>query len=433
MNMNRGELIVGLDVGTTKTCVVIGEVNPSSGSNGSSSTMIFPFGKSTAFQEGNINIIGFGIVPSKGIKKGIVVNMEEAVDSIGNALKEAEAMSSLNIKAVYAGVKGRYIDYISSQGVIAIKGKEVTQEDVDGVIDAARAIAIPFDRKILHVVPTGFTINGQNGIQDPRGMEGIRLEASVQIITAEAMSVHNLTKACQKAGLDVIDIVFEPFATAMAVLNHDEREMGVALVDIGGGTTDITLFLDGNICYTSVIPIGGINFTNDIAIGLRTSTKDAEDIKKRYGSSMLSLVKEDEEIEVGYPDERPIRMIPRRHLIEIIQPRAEELLSLVVDDLRKSGFYGMMTSGVVLVGGGCLLNGMDVMAENMIELPVRRGYLRVGKGIPDAINSPAFASSVGLVLYGAGELLKESGDKNGGVLRGMMTKLKEWTGGIFKP
>lgn len=421
--MKMGELIVCLDVGTTKTCVVVGEINPSSGSNGDFSL---------AIQEGAINIIGFGIAPSKGIKKGVVVNMEEAVDSVRKAIMEAESMSGVSIKAVYAGIKGRHIDYISSHGVIAVKGKEITQEDVDGVIDAARAVAIPFDRKILHVVPTGFIINGQNGIHDPRGMEGVRLEGSVQIITADAMSVHNLTKTCQKAGVDVIDVVFEPFATAMAVLKHDERELGVVLVDIGGGTTDIAIFLDGNICHTSVLPIGGINFTNDIAIGLRTSAKDAEDIKKKHGSSMLSLIKENEEIEVGYSGERPPRIIPRRHLIEIIQPRVEELFSLVADDLRKSGFYGMMASGVVLTGGGALLNGMDIMAENMIELPVRIGNLRAGGGMPGVLDGPAFTSSMGLVLYGAEGLLRGSGNKKWNILKNMMTRFRGWTEGIFR-
>ncbi len=422
--MKRGELVVGLDVGTTKTCVVVGEVNISSGSdNGFFSGSV---------HEGIVDIIGLGVVPSKGLKKGVVVNMEETVESIRKAVREAESMSGVTIKAVYTGIKGRHIDYISSQGVIAVKGREITQEDVDGVIDAARAVAIPFDRKILHVIPTGFTVNGQNGIHDPRGMEGIRLEANVQIITADATTVHNLTKACHKAGLEVIDVVFEPFATAMAVLSHDEKELGVVLVDVGGGTTDVALFLEGSICHTSVLPIGGINFTNDIAIGLRTLAQDAEDIKKKYGSSMISLIKEDEEIEVSYSSDRPVRRVPRRYLIEIIQPRAEELFRLVADEIRKSGFYGMMSSGVVLTGGGALMDGMDVMAENIIELPVRSGCPRFTEGFSGSFQGPAFASSVGLVLYGAGELLKESRNEEGGILKGMMTRLKGWADGVFK-
>jgi cell division protein FtsA len=420
----RGELIVGLDVGTTKTCVVIGEGHHITGLDG----------RPYMVEVGDIgvDIIGTGIVPSRGIKKGVVVNMEEAVESIKDAIREAESTSGVSIKAVYAGIKGRHIDYINSHGVIAVRGGEVTQEDVDSVIDSAKAVAIPFDRKILHVVPTGFTINGQNGIHDPRGMEGVRLEAGVRIITADAMSVHNLTKACQKAGIEVIDVVFEPFATAMTLLDSDEREMGVALVDVGGGTTDIAVFVEGNLCHTSILPVGGINFTNDISIGLRTSIKYAEEIKKRYGLSMLSMVKEDDEIEVGYSDERYSRMLPRRYLIEIIQPRAEELWNLVVEDLRKSGFYGMLASGVVITGGGALLGGTDIMAENILELPVRTGLFRAEGDMPGPLNSPAFTSSVGLVLYGAGEIIKVARNSNDRLFRGMMARLRGWTGEIFR-
>jgi cell division protein FtsA len=419
----RGELIVSLDVGTTRTCVVVAEAHHTG--DGDTRTYMIQSG------DIGIDIIGFGLVPSRGTRKGVVVNMEEVIGSIRDAIRQAEDSSGVEIKAVYAGLKGRHIDYINSHGVIAISGAEVTQDDVDRVINSARAVAIPFDRSILHVVPTGFTINGQNGIHDPRGMEGVRLETGVRIITADAMSVHNLKKACEKAGVEVIEVVFEPIATAMVVLDEDEKEMGVALVDIGGGTTDIAVFFEGNLCHTSILPVGGTNFTNDIAIGLRTTTKDAEEIKKRYGTSMLSLVGESEEIEVGYADSRHLRMLPRRHLIEIIQPRAEELMGLVMDDLNKSGYYGMLASGVVLTGGGALLGGMDIMAENMLELPVRTGSLIAGRDIPGPLDSPAFTSSIGLVLYGAREMLKVTQGGNGGFLRGVISRLREWTGGLL--
>jgi len=424
MSMKKGgELIVGLDVGTTRTCVVVAEAYHTKGKDRGPHMI----------QDGDIgvDIVGFGLVPSRGTRKGVVVNIEEVVASIRDALREAEASSGVEIRAVYAGLKGRHIDYITSHGVIAIGGPEVTQEDVDRVIDSAKAVALPFDRSILHIVPTGFTINGQNGIHDPRGMEGVRLETGVRIITADAMSVHNLKKACEKAGVEVIDVVFEPIATAMVVLDEDEKDMGVALIDIGGGTTDIAVFLEGSLCHTSVLPIGGSNFTNDIAIGLRITTKDAEEIKKRYGASMLSLISETEEIEVGYSDSRHLRMLPRRHLIEVIQPRAEELLGLVMDDLAKSGYYGMLASGVVLTGGGALLGGIDIMAENMLELPVRTRSLTACRDMPESLNSPAFASSMGLVLYGARETLKVARTDNGGFLRGMISRLREWAGGLL--
>jgi len=419
----RGELIVGLDMGTTKTCVIVGEVYYRDGFDGRSCMI--------EIDDIGVDIIGMGVVPSRGVKRGVIVNMEDAVDSVRDVIKEAESVSGVDIKAVYAGIKGRHIEYLTSHGVIAVRGGEVTEDDVDGVVDSARAVAIPFDRKILHVIPKGFTINGQNGILDPRGMEGVRLEAEVRIITADAMSVHNLTKVCQRVGLEVIGVVFEPLASAMALLNSDEKEMGVALVDIGGGTTDIAIFHEGNLCHTSILPVGGVNFTNDISIGLRTSIKDAEEIKRRYGISMLSMIKEDEEIELGYSDERIIRKLPRRHLIEIIQPRAEEVFSLVVEDIMKSGFYGMLASGAVLTGGGSLLGGMDILAENMLELPVRHALSRVEGDIPEPINSPAFASSIGLVLYGASERLKVMRGNNGGLFRGMISRLREWTGSVF--
>jgi len=415
--MKKGELIVTLDVGTTKTCVMVGEVNP--GRLESDNSMID--------LRDSVNIIGVGVAPSKGVKRGIVVNIEEASGSIRKAIEDAESMSGVSIKAGYAGIKGRHIEYIKSHGIVAVKGGEITDDDVDNAVESAKAIALPFDRRLLHVITKGFSINGQNGIYDPRGMEGIRLEADVQIITADAMSVHNLVKACEKAGIDVIGVVYEPISTSMALLSNEEKDIGVALIDIGGGTTDIAMFHEGGICHTSIIPVGGINFTHDIAIGLRTLPKDAEGIKIRHGSVTTLPADDDNEIEVSYSDERPGRKIPKGHLIEIIKPRAEELLYLVRDEMKKSGYIGMMASGVVLTGGGSLLRGIDFMAENILELPVRIGSVnRRDDLLSQEFNTPQYASSIGLLFYGVTEITREPEGKGWGILRGIITRLKRW-------
>ncbi len=421
--MKKGNLIVGLDVGTTKTCAVVGE--------------IFPVKKkeksffSHDIDEVTIDIIGVGNVPSSGIKKGVVINIEKTAESIKKAIEEVEAMSGIEIKAVYVGISGEHVDSFSSQGVIAVKEREINQREVDRVIDAARTVAIPLDREILHVIPTGFTVDGQNGIYDPRGMSGVRLEAHVKIITGSATSVKNLVKSCQKADIEILGLVLEPLASAEAVLSEEEKEMGVGIVGIGGGTTNITLFHEGKICYYSVLNVGGNNFTNDIAIGLRVPASEAEKIKKDYGCAMLSMVKNEEEIEVAYTEDKPSRRIPRQHLIEIIQPRAEEQLYLVKEDIVKSGFYGLMTSGIVLTGGGSLLPGMDVMAENILELPVRTGKPKGIKGLTDIVSSPAYTTGVGLVLHGVREAIAE-GRVNGGQLSEVKTLIKGWVNGLFK-
>jgi cell division protein FtsA len=403
MGVKNGELIVGLDVGTSTICVVVGEVN-----------------------EGKVDIIGVGNSRSKGLKKGVVVNMESTVESIKRAVGEAEMSAGVAIKAVYAGTAGGHIKSIPSNGIIAVKDKEIGQREIDRVIEAARAVAIPFDREILHVIPVGFTVNGQNGITDPRGMEGVRLEANVRIVTGSATSVHNLIRSCQKAGLDVIEVVFEPLASAEAILSQDEKEIGVAIVDIGGGTTDIAMFQEGNICHTAVFSLGGSNFTNDIAIGLRTLAPEAETIKRRYGSSMLSLVKEDEDIEIGYEDERQHRRIPRRYLVEIIQPRAEELFALVREEIRAGGFHNMLSAGIVLTGGAASMEGMDIIAENMLELPVRIGNPTGVGGITGVIGRPEYVTGAGLVIYGAKEIIREQRFCSDRMFYGMVTKMKGW-------
>ncbi len=414
------KLVVGLDVGTTKVCAIVGEVKP------------YSFSSIIQEKGSGINIIGSGVAPSKGIKKGVVTNVESTMESIREAIREAETMAGVDIKAVHIGITGEHISCLSSHGVIAIKEKEIGQREVDSVIDAAKAVAIPFDREMLHVIPVGFSVNGQNGITDPRGMGGVRLEANVQIITGAVTSTQNLIKCCRKAGIEVIDVIFQPLASADAVLTQDEKDLGVAIIDIGGGTTDITLFHEGNICYSAVLALGGNNFTNDVAIGLRIPTQEAESLKKKHGCSMISLVKEDEELEIGHAVAKVNRKIPRRYLVEILQPRAEELFALVKEEIANKGFYKNMNSGVVLTGGMALMKGMDVMAENILELPVRIGIPSDVGSVTDVIDSPIYATGVGLMLYGAEEYLTEQGFGNGNMLTGIKTKMREWVGEVFK-
>ncbi|MEK7238161.1 MAG: cell division protein FtsA, partial [Nitrospirota bacterium] len=393
--MKKGNLIVGLDVGTTKTCAVVGEIVPVK----KTERGFFSDNTDDAMV---VDIIGVGNAPSSGVKKGVVINIERTAESIKRAIEEVAAVTDIEIKAVYVGIAGDHVDSFSSQGVIAVRDKEINQREVDRVIDAAKTVAIPLDREILHVAPMGFTVDGQNGINDPRGMSGIRLEANVRIITGSATSVKNLIKSCQRAGIDILGIILEPLASAEAILSMEERDMGAGIVDIGGGTTNITLFHEGNICYNSVLNVGGGNFTNDIAIGLRVPASEAEKIKKEYGCALLTMVKNNEEIEITYED-KPGRKIPRQHLIEILQPRAEEVLYLIKEEIIKSGFYGLMTSGIVLTGGAVLLHGMDIMAENILELPVRIGKVKGIRGLTDIVSSPEYVTGVGLVLCGAKE------------------------------
>jgi cell division protein FtsA len=415
ISMKNEKLVVGLDVGTTKTCVIVGEVSP--GNNSESGVF-----------SNRVNIIGIGTASSTGIKKGVITNIEYTVESIMEAVQEAEGAAGVDIKAVHVGITGGHIDCLSSHGVIAVKEKEIGQKEVDNVMDAAKAVAIPFEREMLHVIPVGFTVNGQNGITDPRGMGGVRLETNVRIITGATTSIQNLIRSCQKAGLDVIDIIFQPLASAEAVLTRDEKDLGVAVIDIGSGTTDVALFHEGNICHSAVLAIGGGNFTNDIAVGLRIPTREAERIKKKNGCAMMSCVKDDEEIAVGFADGQLFRKIPRRYLVEILQPRAEELFGLLKDEITGKGFHKIINSGVVLTGGAVLMAGMDVMAENILELPVRIGFPAGIGGVADVKNNPAFAAGTGLMLYGAEESLSDQGFDSGNIL----ARMRGWFGEMLK-
>jgi len=376
MAQKKGELIVGLDIGTTKICCIVAEVGP----------------------EG-IDVVGIGTHPSRGLRKGVVINIEATVSSIKRAVEEAELMAGCEIASVYAGIAGGHIRGFNSTGVVAVKDKEVKQGDIARVLDAARAINIPQDREILHVLPQDYIIDEQDGIKEPLGMSGVRLEAKVHIVTAAVSSAQNIVKCCAKAGLSVSDIVLESLASAEAVLAEEEKELGVALVDVGGGTTDVALFSGGAIQHTSVIPLGGNHLTNDIAVGLRTPMNEAERIKVKYGSAQSALLDKDETIEVPSVGGRAPRVLARRILCEIIEPRVEELFQLVHREVQKAGQEDLLASGAVLTGGSTLLHGMPELAEEVLGLPVRRGLPRDVGGLTDVVKSPQYATAVGLLHY----------------------------------
>ena len=381
MAQKKGEIIVGLDIGTTKICCIVGE--------------------KTA--DGGIDVIGIGTHPSRGLRKGVVINIEATVASIRRAVEEAEVMAGAEITSVYAGIAGGHIRGFNSQGVVAVKEREVRQGDIDRVLDAARAINIPQDREILHVLPQEYIIDEQDGIHEPLGMSGVRLEAKVHIVTAAVSSAQNIIKCCARTGLTVADIVLEPLASAEAVLADEEKELGVALVDIGGGTTDVAIFSAGAIQHTSVIPLGGNHLTNDIAVGLRTPMHEAEKIKVKFGSAQGATIDKDDTIEVPSVGGRAPRILSRRILCEIIEPRVEELFQLVQREIQKAGQEDLLASGVVLTGGSTNLHGMPELAEEVLGLPVRRGLPRGIGGLTDVVTSPQHATAVGLLLYGLRE------------------------------
>jgi cell division protein FtsA len=406
----KPEIIVGLDIGTTKIAVVVAQ-------------------RATG---GKLEIIGIGTHPSKGLRKGVVINIEATVESIRHAVEEAELMAGCEIASVYAGIAGSHIQGFNSHGIVAINSKEVSPRDIERVIDAARAVAIPMDREILHILPQEYIVDEQDGIREPMGMSGVRLEAKVHIVTGSVASAQNIVKSANRVGLSVSDIVLEPIASSEAVLSPEEKELGVALVDIGGGTTDITVFHAGAIKHTAVIPLGGNHITNDIAAGLRTPASSAEEIKKRYGSALTSLVQSSETIEVPSTGGREPRVLSRQVLAEIIQPRVEETFSLIQRELVKSGFDGFLTAGVVLTGGSVLMEGIPELAEEVFNLPVRRGYPAGIGGLVDVVNSPVFATGVGLVLYGSqrhgGTSFRVSGDS---LFRRVRSRMAEWLQAYF--
>ena len=371
-------LIVGLDIGTSKVVAIVGEIT----------------------LEGDIDIIGIGTQPSRGLKKGVVVNIESTVQSIQRAVEEAELMAGCQIRSVYAGIAGSHIRSINSHGIVAIKEKEVTAADVARVIDAAKAVAIPADQRIIHVLPQEFVIDNSEGIRDPISMSGVRLEAKVHLVTGAMSAVQNIIKCVRRCGLEVDDIILEQLAASAAVLTDDEKELGVCLVDIGGGTTDIAVFSDGAIRHTAVIPIAGDQVTNDIAVALRTPTQYANEIKIKYACALRQLAAEDETIEVPSVGDREPRTLARQTLAEVVEPRYEELLGLVLAELRRSGFEEICAAGVVLTGGSSKMEGAIELAEEIFHMPVRLGYPQHISGLVDVVRNPIYATGVGLLLFG---------------------------------
>ena len=376
-NIRSEELIVGLDIGTTKVCCIIGEVT-----------------------DDGIDVIGIGTHPSKGLSKGVVINIEATVNSIRNAVEEAELMAGVEVRSVYAGIAGGHIEGFNSHGIVAVKDSEVSAQDVARVVEAAKAVAIPGTKQVLHVIPQEYIIDGQGGIKEPIGMSGVRLEAKVHIVTGSKTSAANIRKCASRCGLEVADLVLEQVASAESVLSPDEKELGVAVVDIGGGTTDIAIFANGSIVHTSVLTLGGYHLTNDIAVGLRTPLAEAERVKQRYGCAMLSMVSNDDTIQVPSVGGRPSRTLSRQILCDIVEPRVAEIFSLVGREIRLSGFEDDIASGIVLTGGTTVMEGMPELAEQVIGMPVRVGRPRDVGGLVDVINNPRYATGVGLVRYG---------------------------------
>jgi cell division protein FtsA len=376
----RDECIVGLDIGTTKVCAIVG-----------------------APSADGIDVIGIGTHPSKGLKKGMVVNIDDTVSSIRAAIEEAELMAGVEIGTVYTGIAGGHIKGFNSTGVVAIKEGEVKPGDLSRVIEAAKAVSIPTDREVIHVLPQEYVVDDQGGIKDPLGISGVRLEAKVHIVSASVASAQNIIKCANRTGLNVADIVLQQLASAEAVLSEEERELGVALVDVGGGTTDIAVFHRGAIVHTAVIVVGGNQITQDIATGLRTPQAEAEALKIKYGCALSSMVQKDETIEVPSVGDRKPRIVSRQLLTEIVEPRVEEIFSLVHREIQKTGYEDLLGSGLVITGGSTLLDGMVELAEDVTGLPVRRGLPQRGiGGLVDVVKSPMYATGVGLVLYGAG-------------------------------
>ena len=399
-----GNIVVGLDIGTTKICAVVGEVGA-----------------------GDINIIGIGTHPSIGLRKGVVVNIESTVDSIKKAVEEAELMAGCEISSVYAGIAGGHITGFNSRGIVAIKGSEITDNDVARVTDAARAVAIPMDREVIHVLPQEYIVDDQTGIQNPVGMAGVRLEAKIHIVTGAVTSAHNIVKCCNRSGLDVCDIVLESLASGEAVLSDEEKELGVALLDLGGGTTDLAVFAGKNIKHTFVLALGGNNLTNDIAIGLRAPHVEAEKIKTRFGTCLSHSVSTDDMIEVPGMGGREARKLPRQILGEILEPRMEEIFTLVKREIYRAGMEASIPSGLVLTGGTSLLEGTTEIAESVFNLQTRLGKPRGITGLVDVVNNPMYATGVGLVLYGArNQAEKKFRIRDANIFNRIIMQMKRW-------
>lgn len=408
--MAKQEFIVGLDIGTTKICAIVGQIT-----------------------ETGIDIVGLGTRPSHGLRKGAVINIDSTVEGIQRAIEEAELMAGCEIGHAYVGVAGNHVRSFNSSGVVSVKNREIDHDDLDRVIDAAKAIAIPADRQVIHLIPQDFIIDGQDGIKDPVGMNGVRLEGKIHIITASTSSTQNLVKCANRAGINVSELVLEPIASAEAVLSDDEKELGVALVDIGGGTSDICIFVGGALVHTGVINIGGNHITNDIAVGLRTPQTEAEKLKIRHGGCMKEMIAPEETIEVPGVGGRQPRIVARRLLAEIIEPRTEEMFQLIKAEIEKTGYTELIGSGVVLTGGCSMLEGMPELAEMVFDMPVKRGYPYGMGGMRDIVNSPKYATGVGLLKYAANKLQAKGHRHHAGegVGRRMREVMTGWLKDIF--
>ncbi len=406
------DIVVGLDIGTTKICCTIAEING----------------------DGTLDIIGIGTHPSRGLRKGVVINIESTVESIKSAVEEAELMAGREIESVYVGIAGGHIKGFNSHGIIAVKNREVMDTDKERVVEAAKAVAIPMDREVIHIIPQHYILDGHDGIQEPRGMSGVRLEARIHIITGAVTSAQNIIRSVNRAGLEVEDIIVEQLASAEAVLDSEEKDLGVALVDIGGGTSDIAIFADSSVRYTSVISLGGNNITSDIAIGLRTPQSEAEKLKRKHGCAMKAIAGRGDQIEVPSVGGREPRVLSRDVLSEIIGPRVEEIFHMILRDVENSGYMEGITSGLVITGGATILEGLPEVAESVFGLPVRRGFPKGVGGLVDVVNSPQFSTCVGLLMFG--QKSRQSGKrrkplKGRNLFNNVVDSMKGWVEDFF--
>ena len=403
-------MIVGLDIGTSKIVALVGKQNP----------------------DGSIEVAGIGSHPSRGLKRGVVVNIETTVQAIQRAVEEAELMAGCRIHSVYAGIAGSHIKSLNSHGIVAIRDREVTQADMDRVIDAAQAVAIPADQKILHILPQEFVIDNQEGIKEPLGMSGVRLEAKVHLVTCAVNAVQNIDKCVRRCGLEVDDIILEQLASSYSVLTDDEKELGVCMVDIGGGTTDIAIFTGGAIRHTAVIPIAGDQVTNDIAMALRTPTQNAEEIKTRYACALTQLAGADETIKVPGVGDRAPRDLSRAALAEVVEPRYEELFALVQSELRRSGFEDLIPAGIVLTGGSSMMEGVVELAEEIFHAPVRLASPTGITGMSDVVSNPVYATGAGLLMYGFKQIeLGQGRESRPASENTLLARIKNWFTGNF--
>ena len=421
MKRTKDDPIVGLDVGTTKICAVIAEPRGERG---------------TGVPARGLEVIGVGAAPSRGLRRGVVVNIDSTVEAIKQAIGEAEQMAGVEVAGVYAGVAGGHIKSLNSRGVVAVSGKdrEVSAVDVDRVIEAARAINLPQDREIIHVLPQTFTVDDGDGVREPIGMSGVRLEAEVHIVTGLVTAVQNVVRSVNRAGLAVHDVVLEPIASAEAVLLPDERELGVVLIDIGGGTTDVALLRDGAVWHTAILPLGGDHITNDIAVGLRTPVRDAEDLKRRHGCALTALVPAEETVDVPSVGGRKPRQLSRQVLSEIVQPRVEEIFTLIARDLSRAGFQDAAAAGIVVTGGSSIMEGVPELAERVFDQPVRRGAPGDVGRLTDVVGSPIHATGVGLAIYGlrrhaTTRPVLQANDRRG--VKNILQRMAAWFGQAF--